>query len=67
MPLKIPFTSLVVTGHRGTALTERQDNPLVKLATGQPKDDWATRWAAEPCLLPGPSREARCPGSASSG
>ncbi len=62
MPLKIPFTSLVVTGHRGTALTERQDNPLVKLATGQPKDDWATRWAGEPCLLPRPKPRGALPG-----
>jgi hypothetical protein len=56
MPFRIPFTSVVVTGHRGTALTDRQGHGWVKTLSGQPKDDWAARrrQAGEQCLLPPP-------------
>jgi hypothetical protein len=39
MPFKIPFTRLVVTGHRGTAITNHLNNRFVKALFHQPKDE----------------------------
>ncbi len=56
VPLKIPFTSLVVTGHRGSGLTGSQSIPWVQALSGQKKDAYAARarTAGHPELLPRP-------------
>jgi hypothetical protein len=56
MPFTIPFTPFVVTGHRGDALTDRDDHPLVRRLAGQKKDHpgLARPEGAGPPLLPLP-------------
>jgi hypothetical protein len=56
MPFKIPFTPLVVTGHRGYAITDRDASPLVQRLAGQKKDHYglAPRAAGDGRLLPLP-------------
>jgi len=50
MPFKIPFLNLVVTGHRGEILRDRQDNAAVRALSGQPKDGENAYLEARPNL-----------------
>jgi hypothetical protein len=61
MPIKLPFTNIVVTGHRGTALTGRKDHPLVKALVGQPKDQLEGSFLDQPQLRPPPKLRGRLP------
>jgi hypothetical protein len=59
--MPITLGALHVTGHRGTWLTTHQDNAVVKTFSGQPKDDQASFYEANPTQKPRPRQSGILP------